>query len=98
MGSGSGESICGSPPVVTAISDNSFKVTASLTYKVKFSTLQLLNSLERHLPDESSVESSPVESSLMLRPTISRPVCLGVKHPSGAYDKIFISVRQLRVC
>jgi hypothetical protein len=36
--------------------------------------------------------------SLVLRSTVSRPVCIGIKNPSGDYDQMFITVRHLRVC
>jgi hypothetical protein len=50
--------------------------------------------LERRL----SYEWIVLTLSLISRPTVSRPVCLGIKHPFGAYYQIFISLRHLRVC
>jgi hypothetical protein len=46
---------------------------------------------------QSQSQSQSLSFSLVLRSTVSRPIYLGIKHPSGAYDKIFITVRQLRV-
>jgi hypothetical protein len=50
---------------------------------------------------ETSVASvlslSPFEVEVNLRPTVSRPVCLGVRLASGAHDQILFSVWRLRV-
>jgi hypothetical protein len=39
-----------------------------------------------------------LQVKVILRPTVSRPVCLETKHPFEAYDQILIIVWQLRVC
>jgi hypothetical protein len=53
------------------------------------------------LPKTRSILVLPLNSdpslSLVLRPTISRPICPRIKHSSGVYDHILIAVRQLRV-
>jgi hypothetical protein len=36
-------------------------------------------------------------SYTLLNPTVSRPVCLGVRHASATHDEIFITVRLLQV-
>jgi hypothetical protein len=38
----------------------------------------------------SAMVSDMLSLSLILRPTVSRPVCLGTKHLYGAYGQIFL--------
>jgi hypothetical protein len=37
-----------------------------------------------------------VQVQVILRPTVSRPVCLGVGLPPGVHDQSFITVEHLR--
>jgi hypothetical protein len=45
-----------------------------------------------------SSDSTTTQIKFMLRLTVSPPVSVCVKPPSGAQDQIFVTVRQLRVC
>jgi hypothetical protein len=57
-------------------------------------------------PQESNANqlstTTQLEDEVNLRPTVSRPVCLGVRRPSGTFDQFFflleIPFRHLLVC
>jgi hypothetical protein len=72
---------------------NSFWTTS--VWRISMKDLWLLS---ESLISDWSLLNLNLSLSLMLRLTVSRPVCPGIKRPSGAYDQIFITVRQLRVC
>jgi hypothetical protein len=66
-----------------------FLVQVSLPYK---SVWTITISIYNNFNYISFLSMSPI-----LRPT-GQPVCLGIKHPSGACDQIFITVKLLQVC
>jgi hypothetical protein len=61
-------------------------------------TAQTTNAFPRRWKTTEGSLTFSLSLSLILRPTATRPVCLGIKHTSGAYDQISIIVWQLRSC
>jgi hypothetical protein len=88
--------IYASPLSVRALQSRSY----CLTYLTLQRQLSHLNGrkLDQRQVSPSYFQLTKLSVSLILRPAVRRPVRLGIKHPSGAYDQIFITVRQLRVC
>jgi hypothetical protein len=52
--------------------------------------LGMVSSLLLLSTSDSFLLSLSLSFSLMLRPTVSRPLGLGIKHPFGAYDQILL--------
>jgi hypothetical protein len=90
-------SLHGKPSLACCVFTSRSLATASNSDDSSASRTQVLSS-QPPMQNLALNRRGQVESSLLLRPTVSRPVSLGIKHPSGAYAQIFITVRQSRVC
>jgi hypothetical protein len=59
---------------------------------------RLLTTLLHHSSITEVKVKVKVKVKVILRLTISQSVSLGIEHPPGAHDQIFIAPRQLRSC
>jgi hypothetical protein len=62
------------------------------------SQLQSITAARSQSTADESLHSRSPGSVLLQLLMVLRPLYLGIKHPSGAYDQIFITVRQMRLC
>jgi hypothetical protein len=76
--------------------------STSLYFTLLHFSLVSFSPEETFAPHVSMRNIVKVKDKVILQPTVSGPVRLGVRHPSGTRDQFFflleISFRQLRVC
>jgi hypothetical protein len=60
-----------------------------LSNRLCISLVGLHLSIRREVWGTSRLTGKKVKVKVILRPTVSRPVCLGVRHPSGTRDQFF---------
>jgi hypothetical protein len=68
------------------------KVQIKLIHSFDLCSFVLNSRLSRLCQGATFCVDLKVKVKVMLQPTVSRLVCLGIKHPSGVYDQIFITV------
>jgi hypothetical protein len=85
--------------------ESTLELWPDITFCLKVALLPLWGALSDERSGLSQLHESwayKVEVEVKLRPTISQPVRLGVRHPSGTCHQFFflleIFFRQLRVC